>query len=222
MWNLTFLKKVIFLDADTLPVKPIDSLVEHPSSFAAAPDTFPADQFNSGVMVITPNASRYAELLEWNREQGTAEGGDQCLLNEYFSEWCRRAATRGHVPHALSLRGRTTPRGRRRFYNAWDDDDCGRLPWMMNIASASFQGAKTLARMMSRDEPNIVHFVGGEGKPWLFLVLKFQNQQAAIPPAMQGLAHLWEQLYWLAKTNKVCVGLSQEEKQPLRLLLDSL
>ena len=114
-WNLTFLKKVIFLDADTLPVKPIDSLVEHPSSFAAAPDTFPADQFNSGVMVITPNASRYAELLEWNREQGTAEGGDQCLLNEYFSEWCRRAATRGHEPHAALPRGRTTLRGRAGF-----------------------------------------------------------------------------------------------------------
>jgi glycogenin glucosyltransferase len=46
---------VIFLDADTLPLQPIDSLAEHPSAFAAAPDTFPADQFNSGVMVLRPN-----------------------------------------------------------------------------------------------------------------------------------------------------------------------
>ena len=64
----------------------------------------------------------------------------------------------------------------------------------MNIAAASFQGAKTLARMMSRDEPNVVHFVSGEGKPWLYMVLKFQNQLAQIPPAVQGLAHIWEQL----------------------------
>ena len=45
------------------------------------------------------------------------------MLNEYFAEW---------------------------FYNAWDADDCGRLPWMMNIAAASYASAKTLARMQSR------------------------------------------------------------------------
>ena len=185
-WNLVELNKVIFLDADALPLKPIDSLAEHPSNFAAAPDTFPADQFNSGVMVIRPSAARFAELLAWNKEQGTAEGGDQCLLNEYFSEW---------------------------FYNSWDHEDCGRLPWMMNVAAASFQGAKTLARMMARDEPHVAHFVSGDGKPWLFMVLKFQNQQAQIPPAVQGLAHAWEQLYWLAKSNKVCVGLSGQERE---------
>jgi alpha-N-acetylglucosamine transferase len=54
-WNLTELSKVIFLDADPRPLQPIDSLAEHPSAFAAAPDTFPADQFNSGVMVLRPN-----------------------------------------------------------------------------------------------------------------------------------------------------------------------
>lgn len=110
-----------------------------------------------------------------------------------------------------------------RFYNAWDHDDCGRLPWVMNIAAASYQGAKTLARMQSRDEPNIVHFVSGDGKPWLFMVLKFQNMQAQIPPAIQGLAHAWEQLYWLAKTNRICAGsLTSEEKQQARLMLDGV
>lgn len=195
-WNLTELSKVIFLDADTLPLQPIDSLAEHPSAFAAAPDTFPADQFNSGVMVLRPSSARFAELLAWNQEHGTAEGGDQGLLNDFFAEW---------------------------FYNAWDHDECGRLPWMMNIAAASFQGARTLARMQSRDEPTIAHFVSGAGKPWLFMVLRFQGQQAQIPPAVQTLAHAWEQLYWLAKSNKVCVGLSSAEKEQSRAqLLDRL
>ena len=36
----------------------------------------------------------------WNAVNGTAEGGDQCLLNEFFSEW---------------------------FYGAWDDAEAGRL-----------------------------------------------------------------------------------------------
>ena len=253
-WNLTELSKVVFLDADPLPLQPIDSLAEHPSAFAAAPDTFPADQFNSGVMVrrphpsprpsrylalalaltlaptltraptltltlnphphpnpnsnpnpnpnpnpnqvLRPSSARFAELLAWNQEHGTAEGGDQGLLNEFFGEW---------------------------FYNAWDHDECGRLPWMMNIAAASFQGARTLARMQSRDEPTIAHFVSGQGKPWLYMVLRFQGQQSQIPPAVQTLAHAWEQLYWLAKSNKVCVGLSSAEKEQTRAqLLDRL
>ena len=68
-----------------------------------------------------------------------------------------------------------------------------------------------------------MHFVSGAGKPWLFTVLRFQGQQAQIPPSVHGLAHAWEQLYWLAKSNKICVGLSGLEKQQSRaLLLDSL
>ena len=77
----------LLLDADTIVLKPIDALLDHPSAFAAAPDAFPADQFNSGVMVIRPSAARFAELVAWNAEHGTAEGGDQCLLNDFFSEW---------------------------------------------------------------------------------------------------------------------------------------
>ena len=38
VWGLTSMRKVIFLDADTLPLHEIDSLAEHPSDFAAAPD----------------------------------------------------------------------------------------------------------------------------------------------------------------------------------------
>ena len=146
--------------------------------------------------MLRPSSARFAELLAWNQEHGTSEGGDQGMLNDFFAEW---------------------------FYNAWDNDECGRLPWMMNIAAASFQGARTLARMQSRDEPTIAHFVSGAGKPWLFMVLRFQGQQAQIPPAVQTLAHAWEQFYWLAKSNKVCVGLSSAEKQQSRAqLLDSL
>ena len=128
-WNLVELNKVIFLDADALPLKPIDSLAEHPSNFAAAPDTFPADQFNSGVMVIRPSAAKFAELVAWNTEHGTAEGGDQCLLNEFFEEW---------------------------YYAAWDDEVAGRLPWIMNVAAASYESYKTLSRMQAHanDSPN--------------------------------------------------------------------
>ena len=193
VWNLTFLQKAIFLDADTLVMRPIDTLADHPPDFAAAPDTFPADQFNSGVMVIKPSKSTFKELKRWNEVNGTAEGGDQCLLNEFFSEW---------------------------FYGAWDDPVAGRLPWIMNVAAAHHEAFRTLARMQSRDEPVITHFVGGESKPWIFMVLQFQGMEEQIPPAVRRLMHAWNQMYWLAKTNRICAGqLSDNERSQARALL---
>ena len=189
------LKRVVFLDADTLPLAPIDSLIDHPSAFAAAPDAFPPDQFNSGVFVLTPSAARYAELVQWNAERGTAEGGDQCLLNDFFGEW---------------------------FYASWDDKEQGRLPWMMNVPAASHATYRTLMRMQSRDEPAVVHFVGGEAKPWHLLVLRYQGREEEIPVAVRRLQSAWEQLYWLAKTPKVCAGLSDAERAEMRRLLDAV
>ena len=194
-WALTSLRKVLFLDADTLVLKPVDALVDHPSAFAAAPDTFPADQFNSGVMVITPSASVFEALKAWNRVNGTAEGGDQCLLNDFFGEW---------------------------FYAAWDDATNGRLPWIFNVGAAQYPQYKTLTKMQSRDEPAIVHFVGGESKPWGFMMLKFQGADESIPENARRLLDAWDDMYWLAKTNRVCAGtLSADERAAGRLLLSS-
>lgn len=195
-WNLPFLRKVIFLDADTLVLRPIDSLVDHPSAFAAAPDSFPADQFNSGVMVIEPSRATFDALVEWNRVNGTAEGGDQCLLNEFYGEW---------------------------FYGAWDDPTAGKLPWIMNVGAGHHEAFRTLSRMQSRDESVIVHFVGGESKPWLFMVLKFQGLEDKIPAGVRKLTHAWDQMYWLAKTNRVCAGtLTDDEKWQARGLLEGV
>jgi hypothetical protein len=146
-------------------------------------------------MVITPSHARFRELLEWNRVNGTAEGGDQCLLNDFFDEW---------------------------FYSAWDDDVQGRLPWIMNVAAAHHQAYKTLTRMQSRDEPTIVHFVGGESKPWHFLVLKFRGEAERIPVALRALLNAWDEMYWLAKSNRICAGtITAEEKRRGALLLDA-
>ena len=145
--------------------------------------------------MIEPSSARFRELLEWNRVNGTAEGGDQCLLNNFFGEW---------------------------FYGAWDDPEAGRLPWIMNVPAASHEQYRTLTRMQSRDEPAIAHFVS-DGKPWLYMVLKFQGQAERIPPAVRRIYHVWDQLYWLAKTNRICHGaLTDDEKRQARLLLESV
>lgn len=64
--------------------------------------------------------------------------------------------------------------------------------------------------------------VGGESKPWGFLVLKYQNQQDRIPDGVRRLLDAWDDMYWLAKTHRVCAGhVSQMEKARGRLLLDA-
>ena len=52
-WELEEFDRIVLLDADTLVLKNVDDLFLRPG-FAAAPDFFLPDRFNSGVMVIEP------------------------------------------------------------------------------------------------------------------------------------------------------------------------
>lgn len=71
------------MDSDTLVLQPIDDILYEFSnaSFAAAPETFPPDTFNSGVMVLNPSMKTFNHLLELNEQIGSAEGGDQGVFN---------------------------------------------------------------------------------------------------------------------------------------------
>ncbi|KAI8098659.1 uncharacterized protein BX664DRAFT_4625 [Halteromyces radiatus] len=86
LWNLTQYKKVVFLDADTLPLRNVDDLFCRPN-FSAAPDAGWPDCFNSGVFVTEPSAKDYQGLKDMALEKGSFDGGDQGLLNSYFSSW---------------------------------------------------------------------------------------------------------------------------------------
>jgi hypothetical protein len=85
-WELTEFDKVLFLDADTIVLRNLDHFFERPR-FAAAPDFFFADRFNSGVMVLEPSAEVFRTMME---KLGTAEsydGGDQGFLNDCYPDW---------------------------------------------------------------------------------------------------------------------------------------
>ncbi|KAI8984678.1 nucleotide-diphospho-sugar transferase [Mycotypha africana] len=95
LWNLTQYSKVVFLDADTYPLKRIDELFNVEATFAAAPDAGWPDCFNSGVFVATPSKTTYSELLSLAAsEKGSFDGGDQGLLNTYFDSWSTSPAQR--------------------------------------------------------------------------------------------------------------------------------
>jgi lipopolysaccharide biosynthesis glycosyltransferase len=85
-WQLCEFERVVFLDADTLVLKNIDALFER-SHFAAAPDFFMPDRFNSGVMVLEPSEATFAAMMQALPLTATYDGGDQGFLNSYFSNW---------------------------------------------------------------------------------------------------------------------------------------
>ena len=55
------------------------------------------------------------------------------------------------------------------------------------------------------------------------MIMKYQGSSQQIPDGIARLTHAWDQLYWLAKTNKLCAGgASEQEKTTLRAMLDAL
>jgi glycogenin glucosyltransferase len=92
-WRLTQFTKCVFLDADTLVIRNIDDLFER-EEFSAAPDVGWPDCFNSGVFVYRPSNETYAALLHFAVTYGSFDGGDQGLLNLYFSDWATKDITR--------------------------------------------------------------------------------------------------------------------------------
>lgn len=95
-WKLTEYQKCVFLDADTLVLQNVDDLFER-DELSAVSDVGWPDCFNSGLFVFKPSESTYAGLLEHAKRYGSFDGGDQGLLNEFFSDWAT-ADIRRHLP----------------------------------------------------------------------------------------------------------------------------
>jgi hypothetical protein len=85
-WELEEWDRVVFLDADTLVLSNIDDLFDRPH-FAAAPDFFLPDRFNSGVMSLRPSRKTFASMLETLAAAPSYDGGDQGFLNTFFDWW---------------------------------------------------------------------------------------------------------------------------------------
>jgi glycogenin glucosyltransferase len=102
LWQLDY-DKVVYLDADVLPLRPVDELFDRPE-FSAAPDAGWPDCFNSGVFVAVPNPTTYKQLCDLATTKGSFDGGDQGLLNSYFSTW-----STGPSDHRLPFIYNTTP-----------------------------------------------------------------------------------------------------------------
>ncbi|XP_071603584.1 glycogenin-2 isoform X6 [Heliangelus exortis] len=100
-WTLTHYSKCVFMDADTLVLCNVDELFDR-EEFSAAPDSGWPDCFNSGVFVFRPSLKTYDLLLQFAAEHGSFDGGDQGLLNSFFTNWAT-ADIGKHLPFLYNL-----------------------------------------------------------------------------------------------------------------------
>ncbi|XP_048030801.1 glycogenin-1b isoform X1 [Megalobrama amblycephala] len=100
-WTLTHYSKCVFMDADTLVVSNIDELFDR-EELSAAPDPGWPDCFNSGVFVFRPSIETYGKLLQYCTEHGSFDGGDQGVLNGFFSDWATADITK-HLPFIYNM-----------------------------------------------------------------------------------------------------------------------
>lgn len=100
-WTLTQYSKAVFLDSDTLVLQNSDELFER-EEFSAAPDAGWPDCFNSGVFVFRPNLEIYNKLISHAVTTGSFDGGDQGLLNTFFSSWSHKDISK-HLPFTYNM-----------------------------------------------------------------------------------------------------------------------
>ncbi|KAM4699336.1 glycogenin-2 isoform 2-T2 [Discoglossus pictus] len=100
-WTLTQYTKCVFMDADTIVLCNIDELFDR-DELSAAPDCGWPDCFNSGVFVFRPSMETFGRLLQFAENHGSFDGGDQGLLNSFFSNWATADISK-HLPFIYNL-----------------------------------------------------------------------------------------------------------------------
>ncbi|CAF1571248.1 unnamed protein product [Rotaria sp. Silwood1] len=105
-WLLEKYSKCVFLDADVLVLRNIDDLFER-EEFSASPDAGWPDCFNSGVFVYRPSKDTFRKLVQFASQQHASfDGGDQGLLNSFFSNW-RTSDISRHLPFVYNVTANT-------------------------------------------------------------------------------------------------------------------
>jgi lipopolysaccharide biosynthesis glycosyltransferase len=112
IWALP-IKRIVFLDLDTVVLKNIDELFSGTVPFQAAANCGQIcsyKSFNSGVLVIAPSNTTYRLLLKELGKIPANDGADQGFLNTFFQNEWRNTALR--LPNIFNtFRSRETHEG---------------------------------------------------------------------------------------------------------------
>eukprot|EP00644_Phytophthora_capsici_P014777 jgi/Phyca11/510070/fgenesh2_kg.PHYCAscaffold_53_\ len=83
--------RVVFFDADAVPMVNLDHLFDLPSATLYAPTAYWLEQpfFASTMLVIEPSEEVFNNIVQWARDRGAAAGFDMDILNLYFKDSVR-------------------------------------------------------------------------------------------------------------------------------------
>jgi len=72
---------VFYIDADCIVLADLSSIFKLNVDFAAAPDVFPPDCFNAGILLVKPSIEMFKLLISKVNEIESYDGGDTGFLN---------------------------------------------------------------------------------------------------------------------------------------------
>ena len=87
VWALDDFDVVLYVDVDAVVCENVDHLFEIDCDLAAAPDVFPPDRFNAGVLLLRPDRATYDRLMALAPTAPSYDGGDTGFLNAAFPAW---------------------------------------------------------------------------------------------------------------------------------------
>ncbi|KAF4045460.1 putative glucose N-acetyltransferase 1 [Phytophthora infestans] len=134
--------RIVFLDADAVPMTNLDHLFELPPAPLYAPMAYWLEQpfFASTLLVIEPSDIVFGDIIRWARGHGPAAGFDMDIFNKYFADSVQ------YLPGVYTVL----------------NSDFRRAP---NERSVLFNSTVEL-----RENTRVVHFSckpdGSYGKPW--------------------------------------------------------
>lgn len=146
VWELEEYSRVLYMDTDILILRNLEHIFSTYSPFAAAPDVYVSDYFNSGIMLIRPSLSVAKQMLELVNCTESYNHGDQGFFNSFMSSWFASSPEQ-HLPFRYN------------FIYSLPTNKGYKLPDWFDIQTYEFFFG----------EPYIVHFANPWSKPWFIL-----------------------------------------------------
>ncbi|GMG99582.1 hypothetical protein Nepgr_001422 [Nepenthes gracilis] len=147
IFNMTNYRKVVYLDADTIVIKSIESLFNC-GKFCA--NLKHSERLNSGVLVVEPSQKLFIDMLSKIKTTHSYTGGDQGFLNSYYTGFANAQLFEPDMSPD-ELKSRPVP-------------EMQRLSTLFNADVGLYMLANKW--MVDEKELRVIHYTLGPLKPW--------------------------------------------------------